>query len=109
MRQLAPQQPAVYFALELVNPKLVLVLAVLVAGLPLSYWVGWKTGRSTFPLLLGITFVMFFFVNFSIPACIALKACVSGGDGDLSYVFGPLLATPAYWTTVSIAASRQSK
>ena len=51
--------------------------------------------------------VVFFLINFSIPACIELKACVSGGDGDLSFVALPLLAMPVYWLVAALAAWRK--
>ena len=94
--------------LEHMNPKLILVLALVLSGFPLSYWWGQKVGRVAFLLACVITFAVFFLVNLCIPACIALKVCTSGGDGDLSYVFGAVLAMPGYWIAAAIGAGRKS-
>ena len=90
------------------DPKLILVLALVLSGLPISYWVGRKVGGAAFLVACGITFFIFVLVNVCIPECIARKICVSGGDGDLSYVFGAVLAMPVYWITAAFATGGKS-
>jgi hypothetical protein len=86
--------------------KLVISLGLLLLGAWLAMVSG-KSSTSSKPsggwgAALGMAIVLAVgvavLIGFGIAGCVALKACDSGGDTDLTYVvLYPMLAAPAYW------------
>jgi len=94
--------------LEGMNTKLLLTLAILLAGV----WGAWIAGKRSkcgwgggLAIAFAVVAALFILVNIGIAGCVSAKLCVSGGDTDLSYVAYPVFAFPIYWVLARLAAS----